>query len=313
GAGISTLIAASILNTHRPEFGFIAFGIGGIVALVMQSTAWWRLEAPADGPFGQGRQPLRSSSLPPFAVPVAPASMEQRTPSGSFEAYAAVAPVASGAGGPGVRGRSVFARAFWGIVAFLLMGGVIVTLLVATMTSPDSYDKSVFRGAFDSGPRELVELAIPGLRLKAEKNSATVVDSEDDECYGVMGGNSRLFGIVMACIASGATLIFALTKITPSKRRGFWRETVRPFMMCLSLFGVGASIAFLTIRAETDEQVALSITGIVLCSLQFLFLLIFVRGKKAEVAAPPFFIQPPSGYPSGAGKPVEEKQAEVAI
>src|SRR5207247_708775 len=46
---------------------------------------------------------------------------------------------------------------------------------------------------------------------------------------------------VILCTGFFAFMIFAFRKTTPRKGIGFWRETLRPFMISLSLFGIGAT------------------------------------------------------------------------
>lgn len=46
---------------------------------------------------------------------------------------------------------------------------------------------------------------------------------------------------VILCCACASFMIFALRKTGPMKREGFWRETLRPFLISLSLFGIGGT------------------------------------------------------------------------
>ncbi len=46
---------------------------------------------------------------------------------------------------------------------------------------------------------------------------------------------------VILCCACASFVIFALRKTGPMKREGFWRETLRPFLISLSLFGIGGT------------------------------------------------------------------------
>jgi len=82
-------------------------------------------------------------------------------------------------------------RAFWGIVAFGLMGGAIVTFLYTLIAAPQN-------------PHEMT-LAI------------------------------------ILCCACASFMIFALRKTGPVKRPGFWRETLRPFLISACLFGIGGT------------------------------------------------------------------------
>jgi hypothetical protein len=47
--------------------------------------------------------------------------------------------------------------------------------------------------------------------------------------------------VVVLCTAFASFMIYALSKLGPEKRIGFWRETVRPFLISVSLFGIGGT------------------------------------------------------------------------
>jgi len=51
---------------------------------------------------------------------------------------------------------------------------------------------------------------------------------------------------IIACIACVCLAAFALSKTTPRRREGFWRETARPFLLMLLAVGIGASIVMIT-------------------------------------------------------------------
>ncbi|UCG16358.1 MAG: serine/threonine protein kinase [Phycisphaerales bacterium] len=60
---------------------------------------------------------------------------------------------------------------------------------------------------------------------------------------------------IVASIASVSLLIPVLSKTTQRRRRGFWRETARPFLIACALIGIGASLTFLSIYgASTPEE-----------------------------------------------------------
>lgn len=46
---------------------------------------------------------------------------------------------------------------------------------------------------------------------------------------------------IIMCTGFSALALFALRKTTPLRQPGFWRETLRPFLISLSLFGIGAT------------------------------------------------------------------------
>jgi hypothetical protein len=46
---------------------------------------------------------------------------------------------------------------------------------------------------------------------------------------------------IILCCSCASFMIFALRKTGPMKREGFWRETLRPFLISLCLFGIGGT------------------------------------------------------------------------
>ncbi len=46
---------------------------------------------------------------------------------------------------------------------------------------------------------------------------------------------------IMLCTGFAATALFTMRKTTPLRQPGFWRETLRPFLISVSLFGIGAT------------------------------------------------------------------------
>jgi hypothetical protein len=126
-----------------------------------------------------------------------------------------------------------FTRAFWGVAAFMLMGGAIFLCLFS---------------------------AIAG--------------------YETLCPDDRT-GVVIGCVACFAFMMFALRKVSPLRRIGFWVDTVRPLLLSLSLFGVGATITGIArTRGLHGEEFAGLITGLVMCSLIFLTLLFFTGRKR---------------------------------
>ncbi|RME37735.1 MAG: serine/threonine protein kinase [Planctomycetota bacterium] len=108
-------------------------------------------------------------------------------------------------------------------------------------------------------------------------------------------------GVIVGCIACTALLLFTLRKTSPTRRVGFWRETVRPFLLSAMLFGIGATTTAIarewSHRVEggfclTDEQRAGLVTGLVLCSLGF-GVVALLRGRRSEPSRP--FVLPTEG------------------
>ncbi len=115
----------------------------------------------------------------PFAVPL-------DVPSPDAGAAASAVPV------PAL--RSGFARAFWSILAFAMLVGAFVNIVV---------------------------MASMGDRIKTPQ--VTVIG---------------LVGCVLWAL-------FALSKTTARRRVGFWRETLRPFILAAAATGIGTSITFI--------------------------------------------------------------------
>ena len=88
-------------------------------------------------------------------------------------------------------------------------------------------------------------------------------------------------GVVIGCVACFTFMMFALRKVSPLRRIGFWVDSVRPLLLSLSLFGVGATITGLASAEGLDgDEFAGLITGLVMCSLIFLTLLFFTGRKR---------------------------------
>lgn len=96
--------------------------------------------------------------------------------------------------------------------------------------------------------------------------------------------DDELMAHIVGAVGSFAILLFSLQHIGTRKRIGFGREWVTPILIAVVMTGLGASIAALSIYAFTNEELALSIVGIVMCGL-VLMLLTVVRfwpvGKAA--------------------------------
>ncbi|MFH1109623.1 MAG: serine/threonine-protein kinase [Planctomycetota bacterium] len=196
GALVLTSIAAGLTGYHRPDrVMFISAGVAAVVAFVMQAAAAWipyrrrDLPAGAGDPAQAGRGPAPTQTCCPMAAggPPPPPGTPWATP-----AAQPLVPDSGQASLPVARARWALTRAFWGLVAFGLMGGAIVTFLIPLIANDmDHHD---------------VTLA------------------------------------VILCTGFASFMIFALCKTGPVKRVGFWRETLRPFLISASLFGIGGTI-----------------------------------------------------------------------
>ncbi len=185
----------AVLDGNPEDNVVIAAAVAAAVSLSLQATGWWLFGATSATPAtaAEGVLPSEIPSPTGAALSTPPSPV----PGGSSEKIATVlAPIAGSGRGRredlGPRPRWAFTRAFWGVVAFVFMGGAIVTFLIPLIVN--------------------------------DLSSADVVQS------------------VITCIAFACALLFALRKTTVYKRDGFWRETLRPLLISLSLFGVGATI-----------------------------------------------------------------------
>ncbi|MGB0715052.1 MAG: hypothetical protein ACPGXK_04185 [Phycisphaerae bacterium] len=96
-------------------------------------------------------------------------------------------------------------------------------------------------------------------------------------------------GLLIGMCAFIAAEVLALSKITVRKRVGFWRESLRPFLISATLFGVGAFVTAIARnwgKIHSDDQAGLLI-GLIMSSLAFVIVLA-LRGKlrRYEKLAP---------------------------
>jgi len=194
GALVATMIACLVTETEPDWFVGMSACIAAAGSLVVQTFSWRPVARPAGGP-------------PPPNAPSGGVGYTGDTiafgppppPQNGASAMTANAPLGAALGdvGPasglrvGALPRWALTRAFWGIVAFGLMGGAIVTFLIPLITTPGN-------------PHDIT-LA------------------------------------VILCTGFTAFTLFALRKTGPVKRPGFWRESLRPFLISLCLFGIGGT------------------------------------------------------------------------
>lgn len=119
-------------------------------------------------------------------------------------------------------------------------------------------------------------------------------------------------GAIVACVSLFSLAIFALRKTTALKRLGFWRETLRPFLIFLTMSGIGVTITMISREwgypaavgsgpCIGDDGGALLIVALVFSSLMFLVLTLFTgrrprhpqsflkgRANAAHASAPDF-------------------------
>jgi hypothetical protein len=283
-AGVISAIAASGTFNH-PE---LAFWMGGAVTaavtLIIQANSWWLVgrRAPGRGVGAYavatppavarenagGAQPGASPAGPP-PVPEAQQRSYDDADADSTEA----APSHTHGHEPQLRWGVT--RAFWGLVAFVLMGGTVFAFLMALISRLEPIDRT---------------------------------------------------SVIVGCIACFTGMIFALRKTTWTRRGGFWRDSLRPFLQTAFLFGIGAAITCIArswsftydcwsggdrkvVHGLPDEAFAGAITGLVLCSVALLIVTL-LTGRKRRVH-PSFVVDSPAGD-GGPGTALEEPEVPRA-
>lgn len=268
--GITAALGGIFNARLMPEIIFIAAGVAGLASLIVQATAWWlpgratrAWQQLGSGRYGEGAYGARGQVPPP---PMPDQDMQQAhapAPAVGMEGAQQVGTAALGKARSKLRWGTT--RAFWGLTAFVLMGGAIVTLLVAAVVEDLRYENRT--------------------------------------------------GVIFGCIACASFMVFALRKTTPVKRSGFWRESLRPFLLSASLFGIGATTTAIARywdyayshgdhyheMLSGDDRGGL-VTGLVLCALLFLALSLFT-GKKPKAPKP--FLQGTGNQTADGKSPME--------
>ncbi len=165
GGLICTAIAGGIVQHGTPQrFMFLSAAVAGVASLVLQASSWWgspttaaaRAQRGGRARFeGRGMPPQQAAGsapppLPPIPSPagwvptagntgVAPVDDAFPAP-GSNAATSARRESVPGFPGSYVPVRWAFTRMFWGLIAFFLMGGAIVTALVPLILGDLAYD-----------------------------------------------------------------------------------------------------------------------------------------------------------------------------
>ena len=290
GLGILALVLGLVFQAE--EFALMAGGVAAAASLSVQALGWaWPPRGMAVGAVAARRRGHRSWHAQAH-LPVSPSSpvpqpfptAGEPEPSTSADGLG-TAPDAIPTGIPvqeRLRGvgrasntplpplRSGFARAFWSVAAFLLAGGMIALFVLP--------------------------LAVDFTTRSYRDYNKYVTDYD------------TYFGLISGCAACFSFLLFALSKTTQRKRPGFWRETLRPFLIAASMTGLGLSITALAMPtlAQSGGEFGGVVFAVVYSSVLFLVLLI-LRGKRSrpayvvgEYTPPP---QPPVAVPVGQEVP----------
>jgi hypothetical protein len=152
GAFLATAIASGILGQEPVPFMFMAGAVTAAASLVLQASTWWAGGATGQQAAGGGKDGGAYNvktvgnhpQSPPYAWPVSAETMTYggrgrgMDPHYGTEAY--VHRNDSNADGLNPRIRWIATRAFWSLLAFLLMGGAVVLLLIAIIMPDCNHD-----------------------------------------------------------------------------------------------------------------------------------------------------------------------------
>jgi len=318
---LATVLAAVF---QAEEFTFVATGVIAAVTLCAQvlSRVWQPRgqRAAAQVALAGGSPPPAAAAfhppdLPPGSPPASPAEAVANGGSGVDDVPPGiplgqrVAGVRKASRYPLAPMRSTFIRGFWSVVAFLLAGGMIalfITPLMVDLSDPDSC-RYVGRGAklspqtqvyyYDMRGKQYVgPVAFAQYRaIPREHRGSPRIACTDYSAY---------MGVITGCVACFSFLIFALGKTTRRRRPGYWRETLRPFLIAVAMTGLGAAITALATPNLLwhDEERIGTVVGLVFSALLFLVLLV-ARGRRPR---PTFFM------PAAAAMPVAAPDAPAA-
>lgn len=257
-AFITLPLSAAIIGMsggEPPPFMFLAAGVAGVTSLMIQASSWWQVNTAMNANFQQVPKPAYgeqvqafepatpSTSWPPYAKPVS----QEQYQLGLDSSHRTNLNI-----GQHPHARWAVTRAFWGLISFLSMGGMISLFTLSLVTQANPHD---------------------------------------------------LLGMLLGLFGCVAMMIFSLRKTTAIKRVGFWRESLRPLMISVALFGIGATIAAISIEWDHsahyldrnhneyhsvclhDDERAGLVVGLVFSSLMVLGLT-FLTGRKPRTPEP---------------------------
>ena len=159
GGLILVAVASAITDTDPEHFILIGAGVAGAVSLIIQATSWW-LPAHADRALSDGGETANpepegdvdyaaTQSLPQPTGDVQQAAVDTARTAAMAAAPSAVTTVqqVSGSAYPPSNARWGVTRAFWGLLSFVMMGGMIVAFLTAVISENlDSTDLTIAVG-----------------------------------------------------------------------------------------------------------------------------------------------------------------------
>jgi hypothetical protein len=287
---IPTAIASAIFSGGDKEFALLAAAVAGVVSLAMQPAGWWLASTQT---FRHLQAPARFATVPRYGTHQPVGSARPAMPAAYGNAPESVPPAP---GHDGYAGQSP-RPAPW----------------------PGSHSPSVSRPAPDAFPAQPLERwaitrAFWGIVSFALMGGAIVtfiaplVIKDLDE--------GSLQGLITGCVALVSALQFTVRGTTPLRQPTFWRETVRPFLITVACFGLGASITAVSVMTFGDDsERLLAISGIVLSSM-LLIVVTLLRGRRKAALPPVPFVQPPRPYetpPSALSEPAPSTEPRPSV
>jgi len=220
-AAIATAFIAGMVNCGPNKSSLIVFLVIAAVSIIIQTTSWW---LPRRAPIHADQEDA-TGDVPPDGQPPAPVDPNR--------SYA-----------DPIDGQSPHAQA-----AHLPSAGQPMSeseLIASGMAIPPEFPPPK-----DPMARWGVTRALWGLCAFALMGVATL--SAVAPIVFIRGGHARGTALIVVCIACVCTAIYSLAKTTARRREGFWRETARPMLICLSLFALGASATYLARENATNR------------------------------------------------------------
>lgn len=221
GAFVLTAIIGNVIGVGREEdFAMIAAGVAAAVALILQADTSWGSRN------GSHRGPKRNAPASP-SQPVSPQSSDARSVNSMKSAMAASYAASNAA-------RAASRRAAQSAVAHVFSRGW-TARKSAGNDPPAQYPQNPRNDRrLRSGLTRFFWALLAFVFSGATISTFVLALAANDLSY--HGRTAMIVGCATFFFA-----ILAMTKATPFARVGFWRGTVRPFMLTLFAFGVGAT------------------------------------------------------------------------
>ena len=213
---ILTAVAGGITDTDPEEVMFLAAGVAAAVALILQAGAWWVVHQRGRAALTDGEQP------DPDAAPD-----EEVTRIGTDHSEMG-------------RQLSAFIKS-----EYEAPGGASAASREQPSNAPAPWLD--FRGRRPRAilPRVFWSLVSFGLMGGAIVTFLYPLIARPSDSHDITNS-------ILLCIGFSALSLFTLRKTTALRLPGFWRETLRPFLISASLFGIGGTTT--AIAREWDHK-----------------------------------------------------------